>query len=286
MSTFLPMLMALMMFTMGLSLVKQDLTRIVQAPKPIIIGLLCQLTLLPVIGFFVASSFQLEPHLLIGFMILCACPGGIMSNYISFTAKGDMALSISLTLVSSIICVFSIPIIINLTQAAIGSTPDQIKLPLLDTMSTIAWLTLVPIAVGMLVKHRFPQLGKKLCERLTTVCSLLLISYVLYLWYLQYDAITAAFSTVGLPVLLLILLTSSAAWAIGLFSRLGYSQRVTLVIETSIQNSALAFTVSAVIMNAPQYAIPTVFYTVAMFIPAIILIVAGRRKSVATPVSD
>ena len=282
MSTFLPVLMALMMFTMGLSLIKQDLLRIVEAPKPIIVGLLCQLTLLPVIGFFVATAFQLEHHLLLGFMILCACPGGIMSNYISFTAKGDMALSISLTLVSSIICVFSIPIIINLTQAAIGGTPDDIKLPLVDTMSTIAWLTLAPITAGMVVKHRFPQLGKKLCERLTAVCSLLLISYVLYLWYLQYEAITASFSTIGLPVLLLIFATSSIAWAIGLLSRLGYSQRVTLVIETSIQNSALAFTVSVVIMNAPQYSIPTVFYTVAMFIPALILIVVGRRKVTAT----
>lgn len=281
MSTFLPILMALMMFTMGLSLIKQDIIRIVEAPKPIVIGLLCQLMLLPVIGFLVATGFQLEHHLLIGFMILCACPGGIMSNYISFTAKGDMALSISLTLVSSIICVFSIPVIINLTQAAIGTSPDTIKLPLWDTMSTIAWLTLAPIAAGMVVKHRFPTLGKKLCERLTTICSLLLISYVLYLWYLQYEAIMAAFSRVGLPVLMLIFLTSTMAWIIGLLSRLGYSQRVTLVIETSIQNSALAFTVSVVIMNAPQYSIPTVFYTVAMFVPALILIAIGRRKQPA-----
>lgn len=281
MSAFLPVLMALMMFTMGLSLIKQDLMRIIEAPRPIIIGLLCQLLLLPIIGFFVATSFQLEHHLLIGFMILCACPGGIMSNYISFTAKGDMALSISLTLASSIICVFSIPVVINLTQVVVGVAPDEIKLPLIDTMMTIAWLTLAPIVTGMVVKYYFPQLGKSLCERLTTVCSFLLISYVLYLWYLQYETIAASFSTIGFPVLVLILVTSSVAWIVGLFSRFSYSQRVTLVIETSIQNSALAFTLSVVLMNSPQYSIPTIFYTVAMFLPALFLIIVGRRKASA-----
>jgi bile acid:Na+ symporter, BASS family len=280
MMSLLPILMALMMFTMGLTLEKKDFQRVVLMPRAMITGSICQLIFLPILGFIISRMLSLSNELTIGFLVLCACPGGILSNYVSFTANGDKALSISLTLVSSIVCVFSIPLVINGLQSVLDVDKTVINLPLFDTMKTIALLTLVPIILGMIFKEWLPNSVGKLSERLNKVCSLMLIVYVLYLWYIQKEAIVSAFSSIGIPVLFLIALSSVMAWISGRLVKLPKSQKITLVIETSIQNAALAFTVTVVIMQNPLYSIPTVFYTVAMFIPALILIILGRKTKI------
>ncbi|MBA6411827.1 bile acid:sodium symporter family protein [Parahaliea sp. F7430] len=282
MSNILPLMMGLMMFTMGLGLTREDFSRILAMPKAILAGTGCQLLLLPMIGLLVAKLFGLSDTLSIGLMILCVCPGGILSNYISFTARGDMALSITLTLISSIVCIFSIPLLINAYQAYLDMEQATIRLPILDTMRTIAVLTLLPISAGMFTRYRWPAFAESSVRWLSMACSAMLSAYILFLWYQQREGIIAAFEQVGGPVMAVAAMASIVAWLVSTGISLEIRQRITLIIETSIQNSALAFTVAVFIMEEPAYAIPTTFYTVAMFLPALLIIAVTRKLSAET----
>jgi BASS family bile acid:Na+ symporter len=274
--------MSLMMFTMGLTISKINFLRILAMPKVVLLGLSCQLLMLPALGLVIVSVFAMSPELSLGFLVICACPGGVLSNYVAFKAHGNVALSISLTLFSSIVTVFSIPLIVSFAQDFLGISKTVISLPLLETMFTIAKITLLPIALGMLVKHKFSAVVDKLGRVLSSFCSIVLVLYILYLWVLQKDSIVSAAGEIGLPVMVLVVSASSIVYLLSSFLKVSRRDRATLVIETGIQNSALAFTVTAVLMNNLVYAIPTVFYSVAMFIPALILIFTGRKHNTAT----
>ena len=281
MSILLPALMSLMMFTMGLTISKVDFLRILAMPKVVFLGLACQLLMLPALGLVVVSLFSMSPELSLGFLVICACPGGVLSNYVAFKAHGNVALSISLTLFSSIVTVFSIPLVVSFSQGFLGISETAISLPLLETMFTIAKITLLPIALGMLVRHKFSTVVGKLGRVLSSFCSIVLVVYILYLWFVQQDAIISAAGEVGLPIMVLVVSASSIVYLMSGFLNVSRRDRTTLVIETGIQNSALAFTVTAVLMNNLVYAIPTIFYSVAMFIPALILIFTGRTLNSA-----
>ncbi|WP_157976667.1 bile acid:sodium symporter family protein [Parahaliea mediterranea] len=279
MSVLLPLLLGLMMFTMGLTVTPNDLRRILVTPLPILLGLSCQLLLLPLLGFAIAQMFAMSPALQMGFIAICACPGGVLSNYIAFKARGTVALSVSLTLISSLVTVFTIPLILNIAQGMIGLDRTAIALPLVDTMLSVGRITVLPIAAGMLLRQHFPTVSLKLSQLLGRFCSLALVAYILYLWLSQREAILAAAQEVGAAVVVLVLLVSVLVYVVCRILRIDSQDRATLIIETSIQNSALAFTVTAVLMNNTLYAIPTVFYSVAMFLPAVVLIYLGRKSS-------
>jgi BASS family bile acid:Na+ symporter len=278
MSVLLPLLLALMMFTMGLAVTRQDFGRILRMPQLILFGLLCQLLLLPATGFLIARAFTLTPELAIGFIAICACPGGVLSNYVAFKAQGNVALSVSLTLFSSVITVFSIPLFMNLAQSWLDISQSAFSLPLIDTMVSIAKITLLPIALGMALRSFKENLADSLAPYLNRFCSLALIGYILYLWFQQRDSIMAAAQKIGLAVTALVCVVAVLVYVLSSLLKIAAQERRTLVIETSIQNSALAFTVTAVLMKNPVYAIPTVFYSVAMFLPAVALIYLANRQ--------
>ncbi|MEH6592993.1 MAG: hypothetical protein V7746_22175, partial [Halioglobus sp.] len=191
----------------------------------------------------------------------------------------------SLTLFSSIVTVFSIPLLLNYAQDLLGISKTVISLPLLDTMFAIAKITLLPIALGMFVKFKFSTVVDRLSRVLSSFCSIMLVVYILYLWFLQKSAILAAASEVGLPVLVLVVCASLIVYTLCRLMKVDGQDKTTLIIETGIQNSALAFTVTAVLMNNPVFAIPTVFYSVAMFIPALFLIFLGRRVGTVSAIA-
>ena len=279
MALLLPALLSLMMFTMGLSILKEDVQRVSSMPRIIIYGLSCQLMVLPVFGFLVASASGMTPELKVGFIAICACPGGVLSNYIAFKARGSVALSVSLTLFSSIITVFTIPFILNFAQIWVGVDRTSISLPLGQTMLTVAKMTVLPIALGVVVHYRFPTAAGRMIAFLSPFCSVSLASYILYLWFQQKSAIVAAAADVGLAVLALMALISTFVYLTSRLLKIHREYRTTLIIETTIQNSALAFTITAVLMNNAAYAVPTVFYSVAMFLPALLLIFIGRKTA-------
>lgn len=277
MTWLLPALLALMMFTMGLSTHLEDFRRVLSIPKLIAIGALCQLLLLPVLGYLIASSIPMSVEMKIGFMVICLCPGGILSNFVAYQAKGSVPLSVSLTVISSIVTVFSIPALLPVVQSLFGADSSTITLPFAQTLWTLAKMTIAPLALGLLLNHYWPAIAAQTRKVTNPVSSIGLVCYILYLWFVQRGSILAAFQETGLAVLLLVCAAAACSFLLTRALNLDARYRRTIMIETCIQNSALAFTVTVVLMKAPAMSIPTVFYTVAMFMPALVLVVLGRR---------
>lgn len=150
----LPLALFIVMLGLGLGLVIDDFKRIKQFPKAFILGISCQLILLPLVAFGLCKVFNLDPQIAVGLMVLSLCPGGVTSNMFSFLAKGNVALSISLTAFVSIITPFTIPFILEWQMAYFLNDPISVKLPFFKTMVTLIIITIVPVSIGMLIKHK------------------------------------------------------------------------------------------------------------------------------------
>jgi len=272
-------MLALMMFTMGLALAIKDFAAVVQAPKAAIVGIFCQMMLLPAVGYALSVIFALSPAMTMGFMIVCLSPGGVMSNYVSYLARGDSALSISLTVLSSLITVFSLPILINWVQQSVGIDATSMSLPVKQTMVFLASITLIPVTLGMLVRRFFGSIADKLSSPLSALCSALLAIYIVYIWASKADDIAVSFAAVGPPVIALMFTISILSFACAKLANIAEHRVFTIVIEASLQNSAMAFTITSVLLQDVSLGIPNLFYSIAMFVPAFILIMLGRSKN-------
>lgn len=153
------------MLGMGLTLLPEDFKRVTRYPKAVAIGLISQLLFLPIVGFLVVLLVPMQPEIAVGLMVLALCPGGPSSNMITYLAKGDVALSVTLTALSSTITVFTIPIFTNLSLQYFAGQNAAIALPIGQTMLQIFAIALVPIGLGMLIRQQFPDLARRLEDR-------------------------------------------------------------------------------------------------------------------------
>ena len=171
----LPLALFIIMMGMGLSLVMDDFRRVFRYPKAVAVGLGIKLVVMPLVTFALLALFPLEPQLAVGFILLAACPGGATTNLITNLAKGDVALSITLTAIASVITVFTIPILVNLgLQHYIGQTME-IHLPFGKTVAQILAITVVPVMLGMLLNNRIPALAHKAEQPVKMISAIFLV---------------------------------------------------------------------------------------------------------------
>ncbi|MEM0981965.1 MAG: bile acid:sodium symporter family protein, partial [Cyanobacteria bacterium P01_H01_bin.58] len=161
-AVFLPLALFIIMLGMGLGLTLSDFHRILVEPKAVLLGLVAQLVMLPAVGFGLAMAFPLTPELAVGLIILAACPGGPTSNLLTYLAKGNVALSITLTAISSLITVFTIPLVVNLAMGTFLGEATALTLPFVTTVIQIAVITLVPVSLGMVLRAKAPQLAAQI----------------------------------------------------------------------------------------------------------------------------
>lgn len=279
-SLFLPASLVLIMYGVGLDLRVADFARIASRPRGIIAGTLAQMVFLPILGLAIALAFPLSPPLAIGLVIIAACPGGAVSNLISYLARADVALSVSLTAVSSVLTVVSIPLIINF--AIRTRMPELgVELPFIWTSLKLAALTLLPVAAGMVTRAARPAFAQR-SERATRRISALFLALVI--------AVAVGSNASELPHYLrvliapLILLNGTAVaigWLIGRMAGLDDRATWTVMIETGIQNGALGITIPAVLIGVEEMAIPPAIYGVLMLFSGALLAIASpaRRES-------
>ncbi len=160
-TVFLPIALGIIMLGMGMSLTVEDFKRIFVLPKAVITGLILQLFLLPLTGWFIANVFKLPSELSVGLMILAICPGGATSNLITHLAKGDVALSITLTAITSCITVLSIPFLLNISMHQFLGSGQMIKLNIPQTILQIFMITVLPVSIGMILNSKKPELSRK-----------------------------------------------------------------------------------------------------------------------------
>ena len=269
---FLPVSLAIIMFGMGLTLVIGDFIRIFTYPKAVLVGLINQIILLPIIGFSIVVLFKLSPTMATGVMILSLCPGGPTSNLITQVSRGNIGLSVTLTALASLITVFTIPVLLSEAIAYFtGNTGVVIELPVLQTMLQILVITVMPIAIGMIIRKRNEGFALRMEKPMRTASTILFVIIFLVIIIANKDNLVQAMKEVGLATLLLNLLTMGLGFLTAkLFGIAGNSQ-ITITIESGIQNGTLAFVIATTILNNFEMGLPTGAYSIWMFITGGIL---------------
>ncbi|MFQ4139949.1 bile acid:sodium symporter family protein [Nodosilinea sp. PGN35] len=266
-AVFLPLALFAVMLGMGLGLTVDDFTRVLVYPKAVVVGLLAQLILLPLLGFGLASVLPLTPELAVGVMILAACPGGPTSNLVTYLARGNVALSITLTAISSLVTVFTIPLVVNLAMGAFLGEAAALSLPFGATVGQIAVITLIPVAIGMVLHHYRPQFATRV-ERGVKWLSLALLGLIIAGLLVQQRASVAGFfAQVGLVTLVLNLVAMALGYGVAVAARLDRPSATAITVEVGIQNGTLAIAIASAptLLNQPDLAIPAAIYSLLMF---------------------
>lgn len=273
------------MLGMGISLKFSDFKYVFKHPLVLLAGLMGQMILLPMIAFLIASLFPMDPYFKIGIIIIAACPGGATSNLITHLLKGNVALSISLTAVNSIITLITIPLIISLGLFAFNSTGEYLHLPVLDTIFRVFLITVLPVFIGLFINHRKPEFTTKLELPLKIIMPVLLgLVYVFAAFEKDqettYEAVNIFQQYSILPYVLLL---NIAGMTIGLviakLFRYGKKIQITFAVEIGIQNSVLAITIasSESFLNNGMMAVPAFYYGLFTFFSAVIFGLVIKR---------
>ena len=267
-------ILTVLMFDLGLTLQGKDFLLVLKRGKAVIAGMLGQLVLLPLIAWGVATILNLSELMTIGLMLIACCPGGSSSNVFSKLAKGDVALSVSLTGVSSIITLFTIPLIMQVTTAHTGEAIG-IHLPVKNLLMQNIVTMLLPIILGILIRKRWQNAADKI-DRVLSKLAFPALMFLAAVFFIQHRATIAEnFSTLGIATTMLLLCAIALALVLCLIFRLKTQERRTIVIEVGMQNAAQAIAIasSPFVFNDGRIAIPAIIY--ALMMNVILLIYVG-----------
>ena len=276
---FLPLSLAFIMFSVGLELTTADFKHVAIQPKDFIIGTISQMLLLPMVAFGLLSVWSLEPALAVGVMIIAACPGGVTSNLLTYLARGDTALSISLTAIISLLAVFTLPFIvgfsINYFMAA-GTAPE---LSIGKTILGVFAITTVPVIIGMFVKHTTPRFAEKFERTARIIASVLFVVIIIGAVLAEKENIVEYFKQAGPLTLVLNLVMMALAAFLSKLSGLGGRQHIAITLECGLQNGTLAIFVAATLIGNKTMMVPGGIYSLIMFASAIAYLFIIKRHS-------
>lgn len=272
-------ILTVLMFDLGLCLKLQDFARVVKAPKAVLLALFGQIVLLPLIALGIGRAFGLTPVFFLGLILIACCPGGSSSNIFSKLAGGDVALSVTLTALSSLITLVTVPLVMAWATQAAGAAVG-ITLPVGNLLKQNLLLMLLPVLLGIGVNHFRPKAAAAI-DRVLSKAAFPALMVLISVFFLQhYRTIFANMATLGLCVTLLIVLSAGSAAGLSRLFRLGGQQRRTTVIEVGMQNAAQAIAVatSPFIFNNPEMAIPAILYSLMMNVVLLIYVGLVRRR--------
>ena len=270
----LPIALAFIMFSLGLGLSISDFTRIFLKPKEFFVGFISQLILLPIVALILVYIWPLSPEIAIGVMILAAAPGGATSNILTSFAKGDVALSISLTAVISILSVITIPLILGISLSLLGTNLLSEGISLIDIALKMFLIVTIPVLIGMLLKNilsSFENLSKKIS---TALFFLVLLGAVLA----ERENVIAYFAEAGLITLVLNIVMMLIAYYLSKSFIPNLSQQKAITLECGLQNGTLAIVVANVFFDGGAYLIPAATYSLIMYATALPYIYYLRRN--------
>ncbi|HSC85160.1 MAG TPA: bile acid:sodium symporter family protein [Pseudomonas sp.] len=268
-TAFLPIALGIIMLGLGLSLTLADFARVVKFPKPVLIGLGCQLLLLPLLCFLIAKGFALAPALAVGLMLLAASPGGTSANLYSHLAHGDVALNVTLTAVNSVIAILTMPFIVNLSLAHFMEGDQAIPLQFAKVVQVFA-IVLGPVAIGMLIRKLAPGFAKGMEKPVKIISGLFLLLVVVLAFVKDWRTAVEYAPVVGLAALLFNLVSLGVGYCVPRLLKLPQRQAVAIGMEIGIHNGtlAIALALSPSLLNNPTMGIPAAIYSFFMFFTA------------------
>ena len=272
-----PIALALIMLTLGLGLTTSDFTRVIKRPKDFLIGLICQVILLPIIAFVLIKILNVQPALALGVMIIAAAPGGVTSNILTKFANGDVALSVSLTAIISLLSILTVPFIviksadlldINYLSKEISMSGISIKMFLVVTL---------PVVIGMLIRKFAQNFIIKSTALIEKISLTLFIIVFISIWLEEWDNIIMYISRAGVITLILNVTMMVLGFYVAKIFASGIEQRKCISLECGLQNGTLAVFVSTQIFDDIIYLIPTASYALIMFVTSIIFVLLLKK---------
>ena len=269
---FLPLALAFIMFALGLGLTSNDFIRVVKQPKDFFVGALSQIILLPIIAFCLVKIWPISPELAIGVMIIAAAPGGVTSNILTSFAKGDVALSISLTAIISLLSVITVPFIIVTSLSLLDSNAVSQNISLASMAISMFLIVTVPVILGMLFRRFASNAAIKFESVAKKISIVLFIIVLLGAILAEKDNIVSYFADAGLITLALNVIMMIVAFYVAQLLATGNAQKKCIAIECGLQNGTLAIFVGTTLFGGGAFVIPAATYSLIMFATSLIFV--------------
>lgn len=272
----LPISLFIIMVGMGLTLRLQDFKGAALAAWPLTFGTLMQVAALPIFAYCLAALLSLSPAMTVGLVLIAACPGGTTSNLFAFLGRGDVALSILLTVIASLVTIITLPFFVSYTMGAVLDASAMIELPVLRTIATLILIVLLPVMIGMVLRVKFPTLAEKAESGMSVFGFLVLMAVIIAIAVDAGSEIIPMLKEAGLAAALLNLGGIILGLAGGRLLGLTPAQAFTVAVELGIKNGALGVTVALTLLENTQMSVAAAVYSVFMFGFGLLMIAYGR----------
>ena len=275
--TWLPFALAFIMFAVGVTLVPADFTRLFAQPRAVLAGLVAQLLFLPGVAWTLAVALELPPEMAVGLVLLGACPGGASSALITHLARGTAALSVTLTAITSLVALVSMPLVLQFALAYFVGESGAVAFSVEKLVRGVFVITTVPVAAGMLLRALRPAVADRLQGALGRVATFLFVAIVIATFVGQREVLLANLASVGPAAAALNVIVMGAGAGLAVVLKLNRRDAVAIASECGLQNAALGIFVATTVLAAPALAVPSVVYALLMNVGAFGLIAFARR---------
>ncbi len=267
-----PIALALIMLGLGLGLTTQDFVRVLKQPKDFFIGFVCQLIVLPIIAFLLIKILNTPLELALGVMIIAAAPGGVTSNVLTKFANGDVALSVSLTAIISLISIFTVPFIVFKSAELLNVSYIANNISMIGISLKMFLVVTLPVMIGMLIRKFATNFIINNTQNIQRISILLFILVFIAIWIEEWDKIVSFITRAGLVALILNVVMMTVGFYVAKVFASGMEQRKCISLECGLQNGTLAVFVSTQIFDNIVYMVPTAAYALIMFVTSIIFV--------------
>jgi BASS family bile acid:Na+ symporter len=281
----LPVSLFIIMLGMGLALRPVDFKMVIIKPKAVILGLVAQMLVLPLLAYGIVLMFGMTGALAVGMMILSLCPGGTTSNLYTYLAKGDIALSVTLTSIVSLVAPFTVPLLIVMFMDIFMGQEEYIHLPVVQTIIQLVAITIVPITLGMIINHFNPVISKKAEQPVKIFSMVFLFLIVIGIIVGNLDQMRSYIAQAGLATLILNLVCMLVGYGAAKLAKLNDAQSKAIGIEVGFQNGTLAIVIALTLLKSEEMAIAASTYSIVMFITGALFAWILNRKNKISDVS-
>ena len=274
-----PLGLALIMLGLGMSLTIKDFTRVVKFPKDFFVGFVCQMLVLPIIGFTLIKLLNTPIELALGVMIIAAAPGGVTSNILTKFADGDVALSISLTAIISLISIISVPFIIFLSIDLLNITYVEREISMIGISLKMFFVVTIPVLLGMIIRYFAEDFILKNVLLIQRLSIALFVLVFVSIYIEEWDKIVSFITRAGLIALVLNIVMMIVGFYVAKFFASGVAQQRCISLECGLQNGTLAVFVSTQLFDEMVYIVPTAAYALIMMVTSLIFVFVVRKTS-------
>lgn len=277
-NVLLPLALGVIMLGLGLGLTTGDFRRVAKYPRAVLLGLALQVLVLPWAAFGLALAFALPPELAVGLMLLAASPGGATANIYSHLARGDVALNITLTAINSLLCLLTLPLILNLSLEHFFGAGQYVPPPVKKVVE-VAVIIVLPVLIGMLIRARAPGVAARTEKPLRLLSVLVLALLVAAAVVQEWNTLAAHFAAVGLACLAFNLTSMAAGYGAPLLLRLPRRQAIAIAMEIGIHNGTLAIFIALNVLGNAAISVPAAVYSLLMFVTAAVFAFVVSRRT-------